>query len=96
MRTITYTYDETKTTNKDYIIAVLADDIDDCGASYESMVRYNIACPYVSNDDCLNEHDENEYDTKEYKETCVKCKMAWLNRVYDTCPSDDGKWESEV
>ena len=35
MTTINYTYDETKATNKDYLIAVLTDSIDDGGAAYE-------------------------------------------------------------
>lgn len=95
MRTITYTYDETKPTNKDYLISVLADDVDDGGASYESLAKYDISCPYYRNSDCYNEHCGNEYDTKEYKEGCVKCKMVWLEREYDTYPSDDGKWEVE-
>ena len=95
VRTITYTYDETKATNKDYLIAVLTDDIDDGGASYESMVRYNIECPYFGYSDCLNEHEGNEYDTKEYREGCIRCKMAWLEREYDTYPSVDGTWEME-
>lgn len=92
MRTITYTYDETKATNKDYMIAVLTDEIDDGGASYESMARYNINCPYFKYSDCLNEREGNKYDTKEYKDGCIRCKMAWLDREYDTYPSDDGKW----
>ncbi len=95
MRTITYTYDEAKATNKDYLIAVLTDNIDDGGASYESVAEYDIACPYYGNSDCYNDHFGNEYDTKEYKEGCVKCKLAWLEREYDTYPSDDGKWEVE-
>lgn len=92
MRTITYTYDETKPTNKDYLITALTDSIDDGGASYESLAEYDIDCPYVSNADCLNEYEGNEYGTKEYKEGCIKCKLAWLDRGYDTYPSDDGKW----
>ena len=75
------------------MIAALTDSIDDGGASYESVVRYNIECPYVGYSDCLNEHEGNEYDSKEYKEGCVRCKMAWLERVFDTYPSDDGIWE---
>ena len=63
MRTITYTYDETKATNKDYLIAVLTDSIDDGGASYESMAEYDIGCPYLSFRDCLNEHEENAYNS---------------------------------
>ena len=93
MRTITYTYDETKPTNKDYLIAVLTDSIDDGGASYESVAEYDIDCPYVSSTDCLNEHEGNEYGKAEYREGCVRCKLAWLDREYDTYPSDDGKWE---
>lgn len=95
MTTITYTYDETKATNKDYLIAVLTDSIDDCGASYEAVARYNIACPYSHNSDCLNNHESNKYDSKEYREGCVRCKMAWLERVYDTYPSEDGVWEPQ-
>lgn len=93
MTTITYTYDKTKATNKDYLIAALTDSIDDGGSSYEAVAKYNIACPYVEYSDCLNEHEGNEYDTTEYNEGCVRCKMAWLKRVYDTYPSDDGIWE---
>lgn len=92
MTTITYTYDETKATNKDYLIAVLTDSIDDGGASYDSLAKYDIECPYTRRADCLNDHEGNEYDTEEYKEGCVRCKLAWLERKYDTYPSDDGKW----
>ena len=95
MRTITYTYDENKPTNKDYLIATLTGSIDDGGASYESLAEYDINCPYVSYADCLNEHEGNEYGTKEYKKGCVRCKMAWLDREYDTYPSNDDKWEVE-
>lgn len=93
MTTITYTYDETKPTNKDYLIEVLTDSIDDGGASYESMAKYDIACPYVRDDDCLNVHEVNGYGTDGYNNGCVRCKMAWLERIYDTYPSDDGVWE---
>lgn len=95
MKTITYTYDESNPTNKDYLIEALTESIDDGGATYESVAEYSIACPYYHNSDCLNDHEGNEYDTKEYKKGCVRCKLAWLERQYDTCPSDDGKWELE-
>ena len=95
MTTITYEYDETKATNKDYIIACLTGSIDDGGASYESLARYDIDCPYTCDCDCLNEHEGNKYDTKEYREGCVRCKLAWIDRIYDTYPSDDGKWTWE-
>ena len=93
MKTITYTYDETKPTNKDYLVAVLADEIDDGGASYEAVAEYDIDCPYRSGEDCYNEHFKNEYGTAAYREGCVQCKLAWLERAYDTYPSNDGKWE---
>lgn len=95
MRAIAYTYDEENPTNKDYVIACLTDSIDDGGASYESLMKYNIACPYSGIVDCLNHHERNAYGTNEYEEECVRCKTAWLDRQYDTYPSDDGKWELE-
>ena len=95
MRTITYTYDETNPTNRDYLIAALAGDIDDGGASYDAAARYNIECPYSSDRDCYNEHFGNDYGTAAYREGCLQCKLAWLARKYDTSPSDDGKWELE-
>ena len=93
MRIIIYTYDEEHPTNRDYLVAALADAIDDGGASYESVAEYNIDCPYPSYSDCLNEHEGNEYGSIEYRESCVRCKLAWLDREYDTYPSDDGVWE---
>ena len=94
MKTITYTYDETKCTNRDYIIAALAEEVDDGGSSYVSVAEYNIDCPYCWNKDCLNHlHEDIEYDTKKWKENCVKCKLAWLEREYDTYPHEDGKYE---
>lgn len=93
MITITYTYDETKPTNRDYLIAALTGSIDDGGVSYLSVAEYDIDCPYISSADCLNEHEGNEYGTKKYREGCVRCKLAWLDREYDTYPPDDGKWE---
>lgn len=95
MKTITYTYDETKPTNRDYLIAVLADEIDDGGASYEAVADNDINCPYCCTDDCYNEHFKNEYGTAADREGCVRCKLAWLEREYDTYPSNDGKWELE-
>ena len=95
MTTITYTYDETKCTNKDYMILELTESVDDGGSGYESLAEYHINCPYTHSCDCLNNHEGNKYDTKEYKQGCVRCKLAWLDREYDTYPSEDGKWETE-
>lgn len=95
MTTITYTYDETKCTNKDYMILELTESVDDGGAGYESLAEYHINCPYTHSCDCLNNHEGNKFDTKEYNQGCVRCKLAWLDREYDTYPSEDGKWETE-
>ena len=95
MTEIYYMYDETKATNRDYLIASLAGCIDDGGASYESVAEYEINCPYICDNDCLNDHEGNKYGTEEYKKGCVRCKLAWLKREYDTYPSEDGKWEVE-
>ena len=93
IQTITYTYDGKHPTNKDYLIEVLSGSADDGVASYESVAKYDIACPYRRDCDCLNERENNEYGTDEYEEGCVRCKLAWLDRKYDTYPSDDGIWE---
>lgn len=93
MTTIAYTYDERKPTNKDYLIAALTDSIDDGGASYVSVAEYDINCPYSSHMDCLNAHEGNDYGSVKYRDACIRCKLAWLDREYDTYPSDDGIWE---
>ncbi len=82
-------------TNKQYIIDALTDNIDDGGAAYVSVAEYNINCPYIHRSDCLNNHEGNQYDSKEYRKGCIRCKLAWLEREYDTYPSEDGKWEIE-
>ena len=95
MKTITYTYDEKNPTNRDYMIEALTESVDDGGATYECAAEYHINCPYSHSSDCLNDHEGNEYDTKEYKNGCVRCKLAWLERQFDTYPSEDGRWEIE-
>lgn len=76
-------------TNREYIINLLLDgleneadfkreSIDDGFASYESMVYYNIACPYYEGDKrchCKN-HDIG-------RDTCYACKEEWLNNEVD-------------
>ena len=93
MRRIIYEYDETKPTNKDYLIAILTDNIDDGGASYESMAEMYIDCPYLRSADCYNDHFGHQYGSVDYREGCVRCKLAWLQRPCDTYPSYDGIWE---
>lgn len=63
-------------TNKEYIIACLNDEIDDGGASFESMVHYNINCPYHIFDKkahCMNK--SCNYPSRKH---CVPCKIEWL------------------
>ena len=94
MRTIKYTYDDEHPSNRDYLIAALAEEIDDGGASHESVARYHLECPYYyGGNNCLNEHEQNQYGTADYRQGCVRCKMSWLLREFDTYPSDDGRWE---
>lgn len=70
-------------TNREYLIAQLSDEnfIDDDGASYESMLYYNIHCPYFYGDTrafCyLQEWGSIDRDR------CFKCKEKWLNSEVD-------------
>lgn len=79
-------------TNREYIINLLLDglewqdkelervDIDDDGASYESIVYYNIDCPYTCKDIralCGDDFSKANYDV------CFRCKERWLNSEVD-------------
>lgn len=65
-------------TNKEYLLAALTDKFDDGGASYESTVYYNIACPYHEGDpDALCDSCPMFS-----REQCTECKMAWLEKDY--------------
>ena len=64
--------------------------IDDGGASYESMVEYNISCPYFHGDErshCRN--IEAEYLTGRRNSMsptrweCGQCKLEWLEMDVD-------------
>jgi hypothetical protein len=66
-------------TNLDYIIAALTDQIDDGGASFESVVHYYISCPHYSDETGLP-CDYAEIS----RDVCVRCKMEWLEKEYDT------------
>ena len=63
-------------TNREYLINQLSDPdyIDDSGASYESTVYYNIACPYFSGDERGFCHKEKNST----REMCFQCKEKWL------------------
>lgn len=75
-------------TNREYMINLLMDglgekdfertNIDDDGASEESMIYYNIECPYSTADErayCRNETVS--------RDLCVKCKAEWLDNEVD-------------
>lgn len=65
-------------TNQEYLIAALNDEFDDCGASWESVVYYNIRCPYYDGDPrCKCTVAEIN------RETCVDCKREWLESEVD-------------
>lgn len=77
-------------TNREYMINLLLDGLeedgntlervsfDDCGASEESMIYYNINCPY------------KEFDKRCHcrgkrinREICTACKWEWLDQPVD-------------
>jgi len=75
-------------TNREYVINLLLDglekqgkefkrvNIDDYGASYEAMVYYNIAWPYI----CKGERAlcGDDFD-KINRDMCFRCKEQWLD-----------------
>lgn len=68
-------------TNKEYMIGLLSDDsfIDDGGASWESMVHYNIKCPYSVVDERCHCKDKEIIS----RDVCVNCKAEWLENEVD-------------
>lgn len=69
-------------TNREYMARQLADPdwIDDGGASYISMVEYNIGCPYrVGDKRSLCKGSEGLPTRK----LCGECKMEWLEAEVD-------------
>lgn len=66
-------------TNQEYIIACLNDEIDDGGASFESCVYYNIACPYADGDERAHCHNI-DFITRNL---CFDCKREWLESEVD-------------
>lgn len=78
-------------TNREMMINLLLDQLeesgkefkrfcaDDGGASGEAMVYYNIRCPYsAGNERCLC---KGTLDLD--RDTCVTCKMKWLDSEID-------------
>lgn len=76
-------------TNREYIINLLLDGLDkeperftfdDGGAEAESMINYNINCPYFCGDKrALCHGSENDI----CRELCVECKSKWLDNEVD-------------
>ncbi len=77
-------------TNREYMINLLLDGLeedgntlervsfDDCGASEESMIYYNINCPYKEFDKrchCIGKRAN--------REICTACKWEWLDQLVD-------------
>lgn len=83
-----------KITNAEYMINLLLDllhyngielnnfDIDDGGASEESMIYYNIACPYFFGDERAECKNNGPFETAT-REQCFKCKYDWLTNEVD-------------
>lgn len=73
-------------TNREYMAKQLADPdwIDDGGASYDSMVDYNIACPYFVGDrrGHCRRNGLSEY-TPPPLYRCRDCKLEWLEAEVD-------------
>ena len=77
-------------TNREYMINLLLDGLeedgntlervsfDDCGASEESMIYYNINCQY-------KEFDERCHcrGKRINREICTACKWEWLDQPVD-------------
>lgn len=68
--------------NREWMAHQLSDPdwIDDGGASYMSMVEYNIACPYFVGDERCHCKESNGLPTREM---CVECKNEWLEAEVD-------------
>lgn len=56
--------------------------IDDGGASEESMIYYNIACPYYVGDERAECKNNGPLETAT-REQCFKCKYDWLTNQVD-------------
>ncbi len=64
-------------TNREMLVAVLTDTspFDDGGAHDESVIFYNISCPYYYGEGECHDDDNLVNDW----ETCVRCKTKWLD-----------------
>ena len=69
-------------TNREYMLELLEDAaaVDDGGSSYECLLTYHVACPYITGDErasCYHNDDAINRDT------CYECKEKWLNSEVD-------------
>lgn len=69
-------------TNREMLIKALNDDFDDGGATYDSVVDYNINCPYFGNDNRAHCHYNEPYQALTH-EQCLECKLEWLEAEVD-------------
>lgn len=69
-------------TNREYMAKQLSDPdwIDDGGASYLSMVEYNINCPYFTGDERCHCRSMGKEPTRS---ECGQCKLEWLEAEVD-------------
>ena len=70
---------DTYITNRDYIIAALRGEIDDGGATEESVAAYDIECPYTSG--IGHPCDGLDYPWDKLR-VCGRCKLDWLEKEY--------------
>ena len=68
-------------TNREYMVAVLTDQVDDGYASYEAMLHYNISCPYFSGD--KRAHCYEKDDSFINRDNCYYCKHEWMENEVD-------------
>lgn len=71
-------------TNREYMAKQLSDPdwIDDGGASYISMVEYNIGCPYFHGDERSHCRNLSDYESPT-RQFCGQCKLEWLEMDVD-------------
>lgn len=70
-------------TNHELMMLILKGEVDDGGASYESMACYHIACPYDAGDKRAECYGKEEEISNDLFGICTKCKMKWLESEVD-------------
>ena len=72
-------------TNREYMIKSLSepDWIDDGGADYESMLNYNIKCPYFCGDERCHCKGLKGTEQPSRFDDCYFCKEEWLDSEVD-------------